>query len=317
MMLKKMVAGLLAITICFGMAACGETDEGETTEANINSETTDEPYVPFPPNDEDGGDVKSTSGGSGSGGSSGNSDNDGDSDEAPTSNTVRVTLTEGMTLVKMSWALEEKGVCSSKAFIDASQKVDFSKYPLVAAAMKAPNVCFKLDGYLKPDTYEFYKNEAPELVLDKLLSAMESSITSQMRSRAAQLGYSMHEIITLASIIEKEAQSEDQRTNISSVLHNRLETGMQLQCDVTKNYVTGVINYVYPENDTYKYYYNTYRCAALPAGPICNPSMESIKAALYPADTNYLYFAIKNGKALYAADYDTHLANCDELGIVY
>lgn len=313
-MFKKMVAGLLAITLCFGMAACGETDEGETTEANINSETTDEPYVPFPPNDEDGGDVKSTDSGSSSG--SGNSSNDGDSGEAPTSNTVRVTLTEGMTLVKMSWVLEDKGVCSSEEFIDASQNVDFSKYPLVAAAMKQPNVCFKLDGYLKPDTYEFYKNEAPEQVLDKLLSAMESSITSQMRSRAAQLGYSMHEIITLASIIEKEAESEDQRTNISSVLHNRLKTGMQLQCDVTKNYVTGVINYVYPENDTYKYYYNTYRCAALPAGPICNPSMASIKAALYPADTDYLYFAVKNGKALYAKDYNTHLANCDELGIV-
>lgn len=315
-MFKKMVAGLLAITLCFGMAACGETDEGETTEANINSETTDEPYVPFPPNDEDGGDVKSTDSGSGSG-SSGNSDNDGGSAEAPTSNTVRVTLTEGMTLVKMSWVLEEKGVCSSKEFIDASQNMDFSKYPLVAAAAKQPNVCFKLDGYLKPDTYEFYKNEAPELVLDKLLSAMESSITSQMRSRAAQLGYSMHEILTLASIVEKEGQTKDQRENVASVLHNRLKEGMQLQCDATINYVEYVIYEIYGKNNDYRYYYNTERCKALPAGPICNPSMESIKAALYPADTNYLFFAIKNGKALYAADYDTHLANCDELGIVY
>lgn len=324
-MFKKMVAGLLAITLCFGMAACGETDEGETTEANINSETTDEPYVPFPPNDEDGGDVKSTDSGSGSG-SSGNSDNDGGSAEAPTSNTVRVTLTEGMTLVKMSWVLEEKGVCSSKEFIDASQNMDFSKYPLVAAAMKAPNVCLKLEGYLKPDTYEFYKNESPEQVLDKLVSAMESSITSQMRSRAAQLGYSMHEILTLASIVEKEGQTKDQREKVASVLHNRLKKGMQLQCDSTIPYVDYVIGKdlydisdpaQYQKYDYYRRYYSTKRCAGLPAGPICNPSMESIKAALYPADTNYLFFAIKNGKALYAADYDTHLANCDELGIVY
>lgn len=324
-MFKKMVAGLLAITLCFGLAACGETDEGETTEANINSETTDEPYVPFPPNDEDGGDVKSTDSGSSSG--SGNSSNDGDSGEAPTSNTVRVTLTEGMTLVKMSWVLEEKGVCSSKEFIDASQNVDFSKYPLVAAAMKAPNVCLKLEGYLKPDTYEFYKNESPEQVLDKLVSAMESSITSQMRSRAAQLGYSMHEILAMASIVEKEGQTKDQRENVASVLHNRLKTGMQLQCDATINYVEYVIGTeeVYNKNDPaqyqkydyYRRYYSTKRCAGLPAGPICNPSMESINAALYPADTNYLYFAIKNGQALYAADYDTHLANCDKLGITY
>ena len=146
-MFKKLVAGLLAITLCFGLAACGETDEGETTEANINSETTDEPYVPFPPNDEDGGDVKSTDSGSGSG--SGNSNNGDNDDVAPTSNTVRVTLTEGMTLVKMSWVLEEKGVCSSKEFIDASQNMDFSKYPLVAAAAKQPSAFQCLSGFFR------------------------------------------------------------------------------------------------------------------------------------------------------------------------
>ena len=207
MMLKKIVAGFLAITLCFSMAACGENDDGETTDTNTNTEVSinDDPYVPFPPYDEDDGDNEGDNSGIGS------SNNGSDSDVAPTSITVRVTLTEGMTLVKMSWALEDAGVCSSEAFIEAAQNTDFSKYPLVAAAMKEPNVCVKLEGYLKPDTYEFYKNESPEQVLDKLVSAMESSITSQMRSRAAQLGYSMHEILTLASIVEKEGQTADQR----------------------------------------------------------------------------------------------------------
>lgn len=308
-MFKKLIAGFTAIALCFAMAACSGTDDDETTDnTKLNSETdsSDYGYIPFPPFDED--DEGAASG-------SGSSNNGDDADVAPTSNTVRVTLTEGMTLVKMSWALRDAGVCSSDAFIEAAQNTDFSKYPLVAAAMKQPNVCFPLDGYLKPDTYEFYKGESPELVLDKLISSMESAITSQMRSRASALGYSMHEILTIASIIEKEAQSEDERAYISSVLHNRLKAGMKLQCDVTINYVTGVINEVYPENDTYKYYYNTYRCAALPAGPICNPGMASIRAALYPEDTNYLYFAVKDGKALYAADYETHLANCEKLGI--
>lgn len=322
MMFKKVIAGLLAITLCFGMAACGENEDGETTEANSNTEVSinDDPYVPFPPHEEDDGNDKDT------GGTSGSSNNGDDSDVAPTSNTVRVTLTEGMTLVKMSWALRDAGVCSSEAFIEAAQKTDFSKYPLVAAAMKEPNVCVKLEGYLKPDTYEFYKNESPEQVLDKLLSAMESSITSQMRSRAAQLGYSMHEILALASIVEKEGQTAEQRKNVASVLHNRLKTGMKLQCDATTNYVEYVIGTeIYNKNDQqqYKYYdlyrryYSTKRCDGLPAGPICNPSMQSINAALYPADTNYLYFAIVDGQALYAEDFATHQANCDKLGIRY
>lgn len=301
-MFKKIIAGLTAAALCFTLAACAGNEDAETTDEKIPDTTlnSDEPYTPFPPFEED----------EGEGGA-----NSADEDVEPTANTVMVTLTEGMTMVKMSWALEEAGVCSSDAFIQAAQNTDFSKYPLVAAAMKEENVCFPLEGYLKPDTYEFYKNEDPNLVLDKLISAMEASITSQMRSRASALGYSMHEILTIASIIEKEAQSEDERGYISSVLHNRLDIGMQLQCDVTINYVEYVIYEVYPDNDTYKYYYNTYRCAALPAGPICNPGMASIQAALYPEDTDYLYFAVVDGKALYAADYNTHLANCEKLGI--
>lgn len=312
-MFKKLIAGFTAIALCFAMAACSGTDDDETTDdTKLNSETdsSDYGYIPFPPFDED-------DEGANSGSGSGSANSGDDADIAPTSNTVRVTLTEGMTLVKMSWALRDAGVCSSDAFIKAAQNTDFSKYPLVAAAMKQPNVCFKLEGYLKPDTYEFYKGESPELVLDKLLSAMEASITSQMRSRAAQLGYSMHEILTIASIVEKEGQTADERLNVSSVLHNRLKTGMKLQCDATINYVEYVIYEIYGKDNDYKYYYSTKRCDGLPAGPICNPSMESIKAALYPADTNYLYFAIKNGKALYAEDYATHQANCDKLGIQY
>ena len=224
---------------------------------------------------------------------------------------VSVTIPEGYSFMQIANKLEEKGVCSAKDFYETAQSYSVKSFSVPSSSDR----CFKFEGYLFPDTYEFYKNEDPNLVLDKLISAMEASITSQMRSRASALGYSMHEMLTIASIIEKEAQSEDERGYISSVLHNRLDIGMQLQCDVTINYVEYVIYEVYPDNDTYKYYYNTYRCAALPAGPICNPGMASIQAALYPEDTDYLYFAVVDGKALYAADYNTHLANCEKLGI--
>lgn len=228
---------------------------------------------------------------------------------------VRVTIPEGTTLVKLSWILRDKGICNADDFINTAQKGDFTSFPLVAAAKKQPNVCFPLEGYLFPATYEFYKGESPESIIKKLISATEGRITEQIRQRAAELGYSVHEIITLASIIEKEAQNDDQRANVSSVLHNRLKIGMKLQCDVTINYVEYVIYEVYKNDQNYKYYYNTERCAALPAGPICNPGMASINAALYPAETDYLYFVMGDGRTLYASDYETHQKNCDELGI--
>ena len=124
MMLKKIVAGFLAITLCFLVwLPVVKNDDGETTDTNTNTEVSinDDPYVPFPPYDEDDGDNEGDNSGIGS------SNNGSDSDVAPTSNTVRVTLTEGMTLVKMSWALEDAGVCSSEAFIEAAQNTDFFK----------------------------------------------------------------------------------------------------------------------------------------------------------------------------------------------
>lgn len=236
------------------------------------------------------------------------------------SSVVRVTFPEGYTLVRMAWRLEENGICSAEDFINEAQNGDFSSYPLVANEPDDEKICFKLEGYLFPCTIDVDKElDTPHSIIEKLLSAGETYITDEMRSRADELGYSMHDILTVASIVEKEAFTEDQKANIASVLYNRLDKGMQLQCDVTIKYVTGVIEEIYPEQvDTYKYFYNTYRCDALPAGPICNPGIESIRAALYPAESDYLFFAIQTEEpydALFAADYNEHIENCKELGI--
>ena len=234
------------------------------------------------------------------------------------SNLVTVTVPEGYTLVRLSWLLEDKGICSSDAFIEAAQNYDLSKFSILSSVRSAKNVCFPLEGYLFPATYEFEKNTDPNEVIQKMVSTFSSRFTEDMQARAKALGYSVHEILTIASIIEKEAFTAEQRTLIASTLYNRLDKGMKLQCDVTVKYCTGVIETQYPDKiDHYKYYYNTYRCDALPAGPICNPGMSSINAALYPDDTDYLYFVIDTEpphEARFAATYEEHQKNCAEMG---
>lgn len=234
------------------------------------------------------------------------------------SNLISVTVPEGYTLVRISWLLEEKGVCSGDAFLEAAQSYDLSSRPLLAGVRAADNVCFKLEGYLFPATYEFEKNTDPKAVLDAMLDASEARLTDSMQQKAKAMGYSMHEILTVASIIEKEAFTAEQRTLIASVLYNRLKDGDPLQCDVTVKYCTGVIELQYPDQiDHYKYYYNTYRCDALPAGPICNPGLSSINAALDPADTDYKFFVIDTEppyESRFAATYEEHQKNCAEMG---
>lgn len=285
MKLNKIISFALCISLVFSLAACGKS----------TSNSTSKTYDP---------DAASTK-----------------ASETTTidSNSVKVTIPEGYTLLKIAWLLNDNGVCTTDAFLSAASNYDLSSYSVLSSLQSAQNVCFNLEGYLFPATYTFQKGEDPKDVIDTMVSASDSRFTADMRQRAAELGYSVHQILTVASIIEKEAYTSEQRTLIASTIYNRLNKGMKLQCDVTTKYCTGVIQVQYPDKiDFYKYYYNTYRCAALPAGPICNPGMESINAALYPDTTDYLYFVINTEppyESAFAATYDEHLANCDRLGV--
>ena len=153
----------------------------------------------------------------------------------------------------------------------------------------------------------------PQDVVGKFLRAAEANITAADRARAAQLGMTVDELVTLASIIEKEAGNANEVAKVSSVFHNRLAAGMPLQADATREYVN---RYLTPD---YAQAYNTYKCDALPAGPICNPGRRAINAALYPADTGYLYFATSTDSPpqyVYATTFEEHQQNLRDLGLL-
>ncbi len=211
--------------------------------------------------------------------------------------TVKVTIPEGYTLLRISWLLEEKGLCDSDEFINLAQTfdqwIDFTQYPFLSDLKNQENLCFALEGYIFPLTYEIPETATAKEILLQLLDGTKYMFNEEFQKKVINSGYTLHEILTIASIIEKEAALSEQRPMISSVIHNRMDVGMKIQCDPTVKYCDNVIKVQYPEK--YKYfteYYSTYECNGLMAGPICNPGMESIEAAISPADTEYLYFII-------------------------
>lgn len=294
-MKQRLIAISLLAVMLFSCAACGKTNAEEEPDSAVYGTTTKP-----------------------AGGVYADGTNAPTTEPVAKSDMVSVTVPEGYTLLRLSWLLEEKGICTSDAFVKAAQNYDLSQNALLADVQKAENVCFPLEGYLFPATYEFKKGTDAKAVLDKMVATASSRFTQEMRDQAKAMGYSWHEILTVASIIEKEALTAEQRTLIASVLYNRLKVGMQLQCDVTKKYCTGVIQEYYPDKiDHYKYYYNTYRCKGLPAGPICNPGLASVNAALNPEKTDYLYFAIATEapyESRFSVTYEEHQKNCKELG---
>lgn len=234
-----------------------------------------------------------------------------------TQKTVRITFPEGSTFAQMAEKLEKNGVCTVQELMDVVNSYDYSKYPLVAAIPEDENRCFRLEGYLFPDTYDFLTNSDPEDVLGKMIRNTENRITDAYRARAKELGYTMDEILTIASLIQGEAGNPQEIGKVSSILHNRLKAGMKLEVDASINYVEKWIKpFIGGDINRYNSYYNTYKCAALPSGPICNPGIDWIKAALYPEDTDYLYFVNDaNGNYYYASTYEEHQENCEKAGI--
>ena len=214
-----------------------------------------------------------------------------------------ITLIPGWTIEEFADKLVQDGVLQSKdEFLQLCRTGEaFQDYYYIADVLATKNVSqrkYVLEGYLSPNTYEVYTDASAEDILRKLLSQTERAFPADAQEQAAEMGYTMDQIITLASLIEKEARNAD-FAKVSAVFHNRLKQGMKLQSDVTIHYITGVRKMALTDSDlAISSPYNTYQNAGLPLGPVCNPSSEAISAALYPDATyvaeNYLYFCAKD-----------------------
>lgn len=238
--------------------------------------------------------------------------------------TVTVTLPEGLTLVQMAEKLEENKVCNASEFIALTNNYEYIQtlgYTFTEGIAEPESRAFYLEGYIFPDTYEFYKNESAERALRRFLDNTERKLTAEYRQRAEELGYTLDEIITLASIVQEESFTNESVKNVASVLHNRLDSPSfsRLQCDVTKHYIKTTIEnspYLIGDTSAFDDTYNTYECFGLPAGPITNPGLAAINAALYPAETDYFYFVTdSDGNYYYAETYAQHKANCNKVGL--
>ena len=213
-----------------------------------------------------------------------------------------ITLIPGESVEEFAAKLVKNGVLeSADRFLELCRTgQEFRDYYYIAdvlAGGKASSRKYVLEGYLSPNTYEVYTNATEEDIIRKMLSQTEAAFPEDYEERAEVLGMSMDEILTLASLIEKEAKESD-FSRVSAVFHNRLRTGMKLESDVTIHYITGIRRMALTEEDLAQNSpYNTYRYQGLPPGPICNPSPKAIRAALFPDETlvaeKYLYFCAK------------------------
>ncbi len=221
--------------------------------------------------------------------------------------TVRITLREGLTADQILSLLAENEVASIGLLREAESVTKYG-YSFLADLPYGPN---RLEGYLYPDTYDFYIGEDPDKALKKLLANFDRKLTAEYRSRAENMDYSLHDIVIIASMIEAEATDDvEDRKNIASVIYNRLE-----RSDSKKLQVDATIQYILPqrvprlgaEELAIDSPYNTYLYAGLPPGPICNPSIDAIRAALYPSRTDYFFYALtKDGSHKFSKTLKEH-----------
>jgi UPF0755 protein len=212
-----------------------------------------------------------------------------------------VTLLEGLTIEATAEALANNLNLNKDEFL-----LECSNRQLLDSLSISND---NLEGYLFPNTYNFFYDESPRSVIDKMLNQFYANLPDSFEQKAKKLGLDFNEAVTMASLIEKEAMLDSERPLISAVYHNRLKIRMRLQCDPTVIYAMGGLKRPLYYNDLkIDSPYNTYQIYGLPPGPICSPGRASLEAAVNPADASYLYFVAKgDGSHIFTRSNDEHI----------
>ena len=229
---------------------------------------------------------------------------------------TRVTIPEGYTAKQVAARLEAKGVANASEFMAVLKQPSVFLSDALQTFPKSNALIVPLEGYLFPETYVIPKNSTEKEIAQLMISQLDSKLQQLPNGWETQLknnGVSLHQALTIASLVEREVVVPKERAIVASVIYNRLKIGQALQIDATVQYLLG-------KQKARLYYadlevaspYNTYKQPGLPPGPIANPSLASIEAALYPAKTDYYYYVTKkNGTSehLFAKTYKEHLSN--------
>lgn len=237
--------------------------------------------------------------------------------------TVTITFPEGIYLSSVAELLEKNEVCTAKDFLyqyNRMQDYDFEKY-----LSEDRDVFYAREGFLFPDTYEFYVGDDPYHVAMVMREHYDSKLTEEMYTKMNAMGFDLNQTITLASIVQMEAANAEEMPNVASVFINRLhdpDTFPKLETNTTDKYIDDVIKEFAGSDELVQHYtelYDTYRYVkGLPAGPICNPGMDAIMAVLNASDTEYYYFCnnIETGETFYAKTLEEHEENMIKAGLV-
>ena len=244
---------------------------------------------------------------------------DGEDDEQAQATLVELTFPEGWRIEQMAEEYAAAGLVGGyDGFLAATGNISTRRYEFLEDRPEGAS----LEGYMFPNTYQLGSNATPEDWIYYMLDTFDAQFTPQMRQQAQKLGLTIHEVVTLASLVERETALVEERPTVAAVYLNRREAGMKLDADPTVVYLLGDEEEWWPELAPDQQYsaevenspYNTYVQDGLPPGPICNPGAASIKAVLYPDPeaVDYLYFvATGDGGHVFASTFEEHQENID------
>ncbi|MGG1515852.1 endolytic transglycosylase MltG [Paenibacillus oryzisoli] len=233
--------------------------------------------------------------------------------------TIKFTIPEGFTIEQIAAKLAEQTSWKKDTFLQLVDSPGGFKDETTASIPDSKNLRHRLEGYIFPETYEFKKDTTEQEFVERTLQELDkklATLPADWQSKLKERGLNVHQMLTIASLIEREVVVDEERAKVSGVIQNRLKKNMPLQIDATVQYLFDKPKDRLLEKDLQiQSPYNTYLNAGLPPGPIASPSLASMKAAIYPEETKYLFYVTKKDGTkghLFAETYEEHKKNIEE-----